>query len=366
MGEGRGLSIYEAACSAVAAARKIDEVLEEASKARAMMEYARQVKNRSLEVDAAEIRIRAKRRLGELLVEQKAGAGMAKGGKPYQRTLMSISAEERVPTLDELGIDRKTSAEAQKMAAVESEQFEFMVSDWRGRVADESERVVANLLKEGEKAQNRAAHAAATVDGCTVDDLHELIARERQFGAIVADPAWHYRVRSDRGEDRSASQHYDLQSVEEIIDLPISKLAARDCALFLWVMDWDPDLSMARTIIAAWGFKHVTTAFTWVKLNRSGVGFHMGLGHWTRANPETCLLCTRGNPERLNRDVRQLIVAPVMEHSRKPDEALESVERLVPGAYLELNARRRREGWTNWGNEIARKEFESEEVSTVE
>jgi MT-A70/Helix-turn-helix domain len=78
----------------------------------------------------------------------------------------------------------------------------------------------------------------------------------------------------------------------------------------------------------------------------------MGNGYWTRANPEDCWLCTRGNPKRLYEDVRQLIVAPVMEHSRKPDEVYERIERLVEGPYLELYARRERPGWVSWGAEL--------------
>jgi N6-adenosine-specific RNA methylase IME4 len=76
------------------------------------------------------------------------------------------------------------------------------------------------------------------------------------------------------------------------------------------------------------------------------------MGYWTRANPEDCWLFTRGDPQRLHADVRQLIFAPLMEHSRKPDEWLARSERLVEGPYLELNARRRRPGWTAWGDEL--------------
>jgi N6-adenosine-specific RNA methylase IME4 len=78
----------------------------------------------------------------------------------------------------------------------------------------------------------------------------------------------------------------------------------------------------------------------------------MGQGYWTRANPEDCWLATRGGPKRLHADVRQLIVAPIAEHSRKPDETYERIERLVEGPYLELYARRPRKGWVSWGNEL--------------
>jgi N6-adenosine-specific RNA methylase IME4 len=78
----------------------------------------------------------------------------------------------------------------------------------------------------------------------------------------------------------------------------------------------------------------------------------MGQGYWTRANPEDCWLATRGHPKRLHADVRQFITAPVAEHSRKPDEIYERIERLVDGPYLELYARRDRPGWMTWGNEL--------------
>jgi hypothetical protein len=78
----------------------------------------------------------------------------------------------------------------------------------------------------------------------------------------------------------------------------------------------------------------------------------MGQGYWTRANPETCWLATRGKPQRLHTDVRQLIVAPIREHSRKPDEIHDRIERLVAGPYLELYARRERPGWLTWGDEL--------------
>ena len=78
------------------------------------------------------------------------------------------------------------------------------------------------------------------------------------------------------------------------------------------------------------------------------------MGYWTRANSEVCLLATKGNPKRINADVRQVIQAPLREHSRKPECIYERIERLVDGPYLELFARNRRDGWTSWGNEVGK------------
>ncbi|MGE4527446.1 MAG: MT-A70 family methyltransferase [Rhodospirillaceae bacterium] len=171
-----------------------------------------------------------------------------------------------------------------------------------------------------------------------------------EYAAIVADPPWHYATWSEAGRDRCPD--YPTMPLDEIAALPVPMIAAEDCVLFLWAVD--PMLPQALDLIRAWGFTYKTVAFTWVKLNPSGVGVHMGPGHWTRANPEPCLLATRGRPHRQSRGVRQLIIAPRREHSRKPDSLLSRVESLVSGPYCELFARTRRPGWTSWGNDLDR------------
>ena len=167
------------------------------------------------------------------------------------------------------------------------------------------------------------------------------------YGAIVADPPWHYRVWSAKGTGRSAEQHYPVMETEDIAALPVASLALPDCALFLWATS--PCIQAAFRVIEAWGFEYKTFAFTWVKRNRKSSGLFWGLGHWTRANPEFCLLATRGKPKRKAANVHSVIESPVMEHSRKPDESYVRVGRLVNGPYCELFARRRRGGWDAWG-----------------
>jgi len=147
------LARYDAAVRALAEAKSVDEVKDLRDKAEAMRAYARQAKNKQLETDAAEIRIRAERRLGELIAGQKATVGMAKGGQPYQSTGSKSAPVERAATLAEAGIDKKLSARAQKMAAVPEAEFESMVGEWRERAEAENERVTTNLLKAGERAE---------------------------------------------------------------------------------------------------------------------------------------------------------------------------------------------------------------------
>jgi len=179
------------------------------------------------------------------------------------------------------------------------------------------------------------------------------------FGAILADPPWVFETWSDRGKGRSAEQHYPTMTFQDLALMPVEKLAAPDCVLFLWVT-W-PCLQQGLHLIAAWGFGYKTCGFDWTKADNTQPDFfqeevspQIGMGYWTRAGSEPCLLATRGKPKRLHADVRQAIVEPRREHSRKPDGIHERIERLVAGPYLELFARQSdRPGWTFWGNDVA-------------
>jgi len=185
------------------------------------------------------------------------------------------------------------------------------------------------------------------------------------FGAIYADPPWAYKTYSGDAIPARASRnglataHYQTMPIDQICALPVSEIAADDCALFVWVT-W-PTLLDAIKLIEAWGFAYKTCAFAWTKADarqqeffRDDVTPYMGLGYWTRANSEVCLLGTRGKPKRLAADVRQAIVEPRREHSRKPDCVPARIERLVEGPYLELFARTQRPGWTVWGNQTVK------------
>src|SRR5258708_38742322 len=104
--------------------------------------------------------------------------------------------------------------------------------------------------------------------------------------------------------------------------------------------------------MSAWGFEFKTVGFYWVKQNSKSGGFFTGLGYWTRANPEQCLLATRGKPRRRGKDVRKLVVEPRREHSRKPDDVRERIERLVAGPYLEMFARETKPNLHCWGDQV--------------
>lgn len=181
-----------------------------------------------------------------------------------------------------------------------------------------------------------------------------------KYGVILADPPWQFSTYSEKGKGRSADRHYSTMTVGDIMSMrEPHELAAKDCVLFLWVTQ--PFLPSGLLVMATWGFTYKTVGFTWVKttgirnpISPDAVHFPIGTGFWTRSNPELCLLGTKGSPKRKAKDVRELIVAPRRQHSRKPDEVYDRIERLVDGPYMEMFARQQWPGWDVMGDETDR------------
>lgn len=173
----------------------------------------------------------------------------------------------------------------------------------------------------------------------------------KKYQIIYADPPWKYKVYSKKGEGRSAENHYSTMSMEDIGNMPVGKLADKNCVLFLWLTF--PTMKEALEILDKWGFKYKTVAFVWIKQNKKSPSLFMGLGFWTRANAEICILATKGNPKRESKKVHQVIVSPIREHSRKPDETRDRIVELMGDLpRIELFARQKVDGWDSWGNEI--------------
>lgn len=172
-----------------------------------------------------------------------------------------------------------------------------------------------------------------------------------KYGVILADPPWAFKTYTGGmgTPHRSAEDHYKTVTKDGLATMPVGAIAAKDCAMFMWTVDSHVD--QAIELARAWGFGFKTIAFIWAKTNANGT-FRIGMGYWSRKQTETCLLFTRGKPKRVDKGVRQLIVAPRREHSRKPDEQYDRIERLVTGPYVELFARQSHPGWDSWGNQV--------------
>lgn len=174
------------------------------------------------------------------------------------------------------------------------------------------------------------------------------------YGLIAADPPWRFLTYTDDPGNRAPK--YPTMPLDEIKALPVYDLAGPNCWLMLWTSG--PFLDLARETMRAWGFKFSTIGFTWVKLRRdcswpaliAGEDFHRGLGKVTRKNTELVLFGKLGQP-RVRRKPNELIVAPLREHSRKPDEFFPRAEGFCDGPRLELFGRERRAGWDIWGNQ---------------
>jgi N6-adenosine-specific RNA methylase IME4 len=170
-----------------------------------------------------------------------------------------------------------------------------------------------------------------------------------RYRVILADPAWLFRLRSAAGEAKAPQAHYDCMPLEAIQALPVGHLAAPDSACVTWATA--PMLPQAIETLQKWGFVF-KTAGAWGKLSSTGEGLAFGTGYYYRSAAEFWLLGTIGQPVIRSRSIRNLILAPVQEHSRKPDQMHDDLERLFDGPYCELFARRRRPGWDCWGNQL--------------
>ena len=177
------------------------------------------------------------------------------------------------------------------------------------------------------------------------------------FVTIVADPPWRFGDKLP-GPGRGAEKHYNTMSVEEICRFPLP-LLSEDSRLFLWRVASMQQESM--DVMVAWGFKQ-KAEIVWKKLTKNGKR-HIGMGRQVRMEHEVCLIGTRGKPPTLDRSIRSVFEAPVGRHSEKPEEFYRIVERLSPGPYAELFARRQRPGWTCLGDECPLVDFTGGEVT---
>jgi N6-adenosine-specific RNA methylase IME4 len=161
---------------------------------------------------------------------------------------------------------------------------------------------------------------------------------KKLYSTILADPPWDFDQRGNYG----AIHHYDLMSLDRIKAMPVADLAAPNAHLYLWITNGA--LPYGFEIMKAWGFQY-KSLFTWVKPK-------LGLGNYIRNSTEQVLFGTRGKAPVLFKAQPSWGFFPMQDHSHKPEEFHKIIERMSPGPYLELFARRRQPGWDVWGNEI--------------
>lgn len=180
---------------------------------------------------------------------------------------------------------------------------------------------------------------------------------DKKYSVIYADPPWAYRQCGTTEKSRgSAKKHYQTMTTDDICALPIPSICSPDgAACFMWATF--PNIGEAIRVMEAWGFTYKTAAFVWVKKNKKNGGNFWGMGAYTRANAEVCLLGVTPNfkaGERVvSHGVHQIIEAPFEGHSKKPDETRIRITDLLGDIpRIELFARQRADGWDAWGNEV--------------
>lgn len=284
-------------------------------------QITRAIRSREAKLEATnniiEARLRIERKTGALIpVWQNGGALL----KPSQK---AVALSDRLAQrLTDVSVTKDQSSTWQKVARIDEGIFEDYIATSKENGWEMS---TAALLWFARK---------------TADKPETPPLPEGTFSVIYADPPWSY---SNSGFDQSAASHYPTMPTTDICAIPVKAKAAENAVMFMWATA--PLLPDAIRVLTEWGFEY-KTCMVWKK-NRAP-----GSGWWVRTYHELLLIGSHGSftPAFLPDSVFD---APVTEHSRKPDEVYDIIEKMYPDAkYLELFARRPRDGWAAFGNEV--------------
>jgi N6-adenosine-specific RNA methylase IME4 len=313
---------------------RVDEVKKIRDKALAMEVYSIQAKDRDLIAQSTEIKMRATRRIGELMAEMKEHKERAKLGRPRKGSAQ--------PKLADKKIDKNLANLARRFAVTSEKEFEAKVNKAIA-LATASIEGNSGLIKEA-RAERQAEKMAKRVTKQV--ELAKKIASlpDKVYGVVYADPGWEFETYNEAtGQDRAAANHFTVQPTSEIRKIPVPKIAADDCVLFLWATV--PMLNDALEVMAAWEFDYVTN-FCWVK-------DRIGTGYWNQNQHELLLVGTKGKPAMPAAIVSSVVVAARGAYGAKPVEFAEMIEKFYPDLpKIEMNRRGPpRSGWDAWGNE---------------
>jgi N6-adenosine-specific RNA methylase IME4 len=319
------LITIDAALHALASANTSDELVTLSNQAEAARVYAKRAKLGMLAQNrCAEIRVRAERKLGEILNTTERLHGRPK----------SVPGEKPLRKLSDFGVlHRKLSHRARQLATIPERDFEAYLREahlkgW--------EITTGHLLHYCQR-REAAAKTRQRIVGGRVSDLTEFARTGHRMGCIVVDPAWSIL---------GSTLPYEAIEMDELKDLPIPELAAERCHLHLWTL---PNLYhfAAYEIIRHWGFR-VVSEFVWCKTQ-------LGKGHYWRMSHEVLLTAVRSEEDRFDDlGLRSWIAAPRGRHSEKPDAIREFLERASPGPRLEIFGRSLHRNWYVWGHEVAK------------
>jgi len=265
--------------------------------------------------------LEAERKMGQLLKETERAVGADKAGR-VSLDGSRLLPSNPPPTLSELGLSKKESSEAQKLAELPEEQFHEI---------KEAKKTKTQVFREMKRAEVQ----------------HKVVEfPSGKYRVLYADPPWQYNDTCDDGAIQSggARDHYRTMSISELCLLPVSDLADDNSVLFLWATS--PMLPEALQVAKAWGFAY-KASFIWDKVKHN-------MGHYNSVRHEFLLICTKGSclpdSHELIDSVQSIERA---EHSAKPEEFRTIIDKLYSnGKRIELFARRRVANWSAWGDEV--------------
>lgn len=175
--------------------------------------------------------------------------------------------------------------------------------------------------------------------------------QNKGYKAILADPPWRFTNRTGKvAPEHKRLNRYGTLSLEEIMNIPVSLVSGENSHLYLWVPN--ALLPEGLEVMKAWGFEYKSNLI-WHKVRKDGGPDGRGVGFYFRNTTEVVLFGIRGRMRTLTpgRSQVNIIRTQKQEHSRKPDELYEIIEKCSPGPYLEIFARDKRKGWDVFGNQ---------------
>jgi N6-adenosine-specific RNA methylase IME4 len=327
------LAQYERARAALAEIKSLPDAVTFVRGIEHLKLHAKQVRDRALMAEAAEIQFRAEVKLGEMLAGAKE-RGELREGRPKKNDSNSESF-----SLKDIGLTPAESMKAQHKASISERAQLAMIERMRDKILSGGATVIDQVSTTEEK-KTRRANRERVLGEC------QAALPNKKYGVILADPEWRFEVYSrETGMDRAADNHYPTSVTDDICARPVGDIAAKDCACFLWATV--PMLPDALRVLAAWGFEYKSHAI-WKK-------DRIGTGYWFRNAHELLLVGTRGEipAPAMGTQFTSCIDAPLGEHSAKPEIFLQMIEAYFPTLpKIELNRRGpAREGWDAWGYE---------------
>lgn len=186
------------------------------------------------------------------------------------------------------------------------------------------------------------------------DTIENLLAFSagKKYRTIYADPPWRFQNRTGKvAPEHKRLNRYETMELEDIKRLPVETIADEKSHLYLWVPN--ALLPDGLEVMKSWGFTYKGNII-WEKVRKDGQPDGRGVGFYFRNVTEILLFGTKGSNNRTLAPARSqvnLLRTQKREHSRKPDEMVEMIEKCSPGPYIELFARGDRSNWDMWGNQ---------------